>query len=367
MGNKLFKNKKMIDSTIIILFFSIVVIILLYIQLNQNRKNKNNSDNDISEIIKQNSELNITIKSLSDLFNGNHDRLKNSIEDIKDKINQQVQKELSESREKTHEDLTKLSERLAVIDNAQKNITDLSNNVIDLQGILSNKQQRGAFGQGRMESIISDALPNDFYSFQYTLSNSKRPDCIIKMPNTDELLVIDSKFPLESFNDLRAAKTSIDKKNASSKIKTDVTKHINDISEKYKIPGEVRDPLLMFIPSESVCADLYENFDDLFQKAYKLGIIIVSPNTLMLSVQTLQTLIRDAQMQKQIGIIKAEVGKILMDVDRLGIRVEDLQKHFNLANKDIENIVASSKKITSSGRKIQVLESNNSQETIEKN
>ena len=154
-------------------------------------------------------------------------------------------------------------------------------------------------------------------------------------------------------------------------IKEGITKvawvDINDISEKYKIPGEVRDPLLMFIPSESVCADLYENFDDLFQKAYKLGIIIVSPNTLMLSVQTLQTLIRDAQMQKQIGIIKTEVGKILMDVDRLGIRVEDLQKHFNLANKDIENIVASSKKITSSGRKIQVLESNNSQETIEKN
>jgi DNA recombination protein RmuC len=357
----------MIDSTLIIMFFLIVLITILYIQLNQNRKNKNNTDNEISEIIKQNAELNGTIKVLTDLFNGNHDRLKNSIEDIKDKINQQVQKELSESREKTHEDLTKLSERLAIIDNAQKNITDLSNNVIDLQGILSNKQQRGAFGQGRMESIIADALPNKFYSFQYTLSNSKRPDCIIKMPNSDEILVIDSKFPLESFNELRNAKTSNDEKIAHSKIKTDITKHITDISEKYKIPGEVREPLLMFIPSESVYADLYENFDGLIQKAYKLGVIIVSPNTLMLSVQTLQTLIRDAQMQTQISIIKTEVGKILIDVDRLGLRVQDLQKHFNLANKDIEKIVSSSNKISRSGRKLEKFENTaNSQEVIDK-
>jgi len=207
-----------------------------------------------------------------------------------------------------------------------------------------------------MESIIADALPNNLFSFQHTLTNGKRPDSIIRMPNSNEVIVIDSKFPLESFDQLRSAKSSEEKKKANSQIKIDVLKHVNDIADKYKIPGEVREPLVMFIPSESIYADLYENFEDIIQKAYRTGITIVSPNTLMLTVQTLQTLIRDAHMQKQLGIIKSEVGNILLDVERLTNRVQDLQKHFNLANKDIENIVISSKKIATSGRKIDSIE-----------
>ena len=349
----------MFDITIIIILFILIVLLLLYIQFYQNRINKNKTDHKIGEVIKQNDELKATITTLSNLFSGNNDQLRNSMEDRMDKIKLQLKQGLSENTEKTNENLSKLSERLAIIDNAQKNITELSNNVVDLQDILSNKQQRGTFGQARMESIIADSLPNSLYSFQYTLSNSNRPDCIIRMPNSEELLVIDSKFPLESFNELREAKTDSEKKKAESKIKTDVSKHITAIADKYKIPGEVREPLFMFIPSEAIFADLYENFEEIFQKAYKQGIIIVSPNTLMLTVQTLQTLIRDAQMQKQVGIIKAEVGNILMDVERLGLRVTDLQKHFNLANQDIEKIVTSSKKISSSGRKLDSLETEN--------
>ena len=346
----------MLDTTLIILIILAISTILIFLLLIQNKKNSRASVNEIAELLKQNNELDLKIKSLADLFNGNHDRLRSSIDEVKDKINQKVQEELKESREKTHADLTKLSERLAVIDNAQKNITDLSNNVIDLQGILSNKQQRGAFGQARMESIIADALPNNLFSFQHTLTNGKRPDSIIRMPNSNEVIVIDSKFPLESFDQLRSAKSSEEKKKANSQIKIDVLKHVNDIADKYKIPGEVREPLVMFIPSESIYADLYENFEDIIQKAYRTGITIVSPNTLMLTVQTLQTLIRDAHMQKQLGIIKSEVGNILLDVERLTNRVQDLQKHFNLANKDIENIVISSKKIATSGRKIDSIE-----------
>tara|TARA_Y100000817_G_scaffold168289_1_gene131531 strand:+ start:27 stop:1109 length:1083 start_codon:yes stop_codon:yes gene_type:complete len=346
----------MTEIIIITLLLLTIFLIALYVMLSQNKRSHNSSETEISELIKQNNELDLKIRTLTDLFNGNHDRLNNSINEVKDKINEKVQEELKQSREKTHEDLTKLSERLAVIDNAQKNITDLSNNVIDLQGILSNKQQRGAFGQARMESIIADSLPSALYSFQYTLSNSKRPDCIIRMPNSDELVVIDSKFPLESFDELRSSKTTEDKKKASAKIKVDVSKHVNDIAEKYKIPGEVREPLIMFIPSESVYADLYESFGDLIQKSYRSGITIVSPNTLMLTVQTLQTLIRDAQMQKQLGIIKTEVGNVLIDIERLNSRVQDLQKHFNLASQDIEKITVSSKKIVTSGRKLNVLE-----------
>ena len=346
----------MTQITIITLLLVSTLMIALYILFVQNKKNNRSSETEITELLKQNNELDSKIRSLTDLFNGNHDRLNNSINEVKDKINEKVQEELKQSREKTHEDLTKLSERLAIIDNAQKNITDLSNNVIDLQGILSNKQQRGAFGQARMESIIADSLPNGLYSFQHTLSNSKRPDCIIRLPNSDELIVIDSKFPLESFEELRSTKTADDKKKAFAKIKVDVLKHVTDIAEKYKIPGEVREPLIMFIPSESIYADLYENFGDLIQKSYRTGITIVSPNTLMLTVQTLQTLIRDAQMQKQLGIIKTEVGNILIDVERLNNRVQDLQKHFNLASNDIEKIVVSSKKIATSGRRLDVLE-----------
>jgi DNA recombination protein RmuC len=351
----------MLNDQLVVINLLIILVIIIVIAgvfyLNILKKNKDNDiKGQISLITDLHNELTGRLMALADTSSGNHENLKNSFDQRIDQMMTKLSQNLSENSNKTGENLTKLNERLAVIDNAQKNITELSSKVVSLQDILSNKQERGAYGQGRMEAIIVDSLPFKSYSFQFTLTNGKRPDCIIRMPDSNEVLVIDSKFPLESFTALKSANNSLDIKTAESRIRIDISKHLTDISEKYTIPGEVRDPLMMFVPSESIYADLYEQFSDLIQKAYKLKIIIVSPNMMMLTVQTMQSLIRDNQMQDQANVIRSEVSKMISDVERLSIRVSGLQKHFNLANQDLEKIAISSDKITSSGRKLESLE-----------
>ena len=175
---------------------------------------------------------------------------------------------MTTTRQHTVDSLSKLNERLAVIDGAQKNITDLASQVTSLQSVLSNKQQRGAFGQGRMEIIIQDGLPKGCYEFQFTLSNRSRPDCAIFLPD-QRPLVIDAKFPLEAVTALREAKTDDERKLAAARMRTDIGKHVADIADKYLIPGETQDLALMFVPSESVYAELHDGFDDLVQKAFR--------------------------------------------------------------------------------------------------
>lgn len=259
---------------------------------------------------------------------------------------------LHENNERTGEQLRVLHERLAVIDTAQKNLTELSTQMVGLQDILANKQTRGAFGQAQMEAVIADRLPASAYAFQPTLSNGTRPDCIIKMPDGGLDIVIDAKFPLEAFTAYREASDAAEKKAASQQLRADMGKHIKDISEKYLIAGETQETALMFVPSESIYADLHEQFDDVVQKAYRARVMIVSPTMLMLAVQTLQTLFRDSQMREQAGLIQQEVGRMMDDVHRLRDRVLALQKHFGMANKDIDLILTSSEKVTKRALKI---------------
>ncbi len=259
---------------------------------------------------------------------------------------------LHENNERTGQHLRNLHERLAVIDTAQKNLTDLSTQMVGLQDILANKQTRGAFGQAQMEAVIADRLPASAYAFQPTLSNGTRPDCIVKMPDGGLDIVIDAKFPLEAFTAFREATEASDVKLASQQLRGDMGKHIKDISEKYLIPGETQETAMMFVPSESIYADLHEKFDDVVQKAYRARVMIVSPTMLMLAVQTLQTLFRDSQMREQAGVIQQEVGRMMDDVHRLRDRVLALQKHFGMANKDIDLILTSSEKVTKRALKI---------------
>ena len=259
---------------------------------------------------------------------------------------------LHENNERTGEHLRILHERLAVIDTAQRNLTELSTQMVGLQDILANKQTRGAFGQAQMEAVIADRLPASAYAFQPTLSNGSRPDCIVKMPDGGLDIVIDAKFPLEAFTAFREAKDPQETKLASQQLRGDMGKHIKDISEKYLIPGETQETALMFVPSESIYADLHEQFDDVVQKAYRARVMIVSPTMLMLAVQTLQTLFRDSQMREQAGLIQQEVGRMMDDVHRLRDRVLALQKHFGMANKDIDMILTSSDKVTKRALKI---------------
>ncbi|HEY4125694.1 MAG TPA: DNA recombination protein RmuC, partial [Rhizomicrobium sp.] len=209
--------------------------------------------------------------------------LQRALSERMDALNQRLGESLNASAQKTAESLGGIQTRLTVIDEAQKNITALSGQVVSLQEVLSNKQSRGAFGQAQMEEIVRDGLPPTLYEFQATLSNGNRPDCIIRLPNSPGVLVIDSKFPLECFTALRGEG---ERKQAEARVRSDLAKHIKDISEKYLIPGEVQNPAIMFVPSESIYAELHDGFDDVIQRAHRAGVMVVSPNILMLAINT---------------------------------------------------------------------------------
>ncbi len=282
--------------------------------------------------------------------------LTSAIHERLDRVSHNLGTNMEETARRTSENLARLNERLSVIDTAQRNITELSSRVVSLQDVLANKQQRGAFGQLRMEAIIQDGLPRDAYDFQATLSNGKRPDCIIRMPGAQGGVVVDAKFPLEGFEALRTAHEDGARKEARKLIQTHVGKHIDDIATKYSIPGETQDTMLMFVPSESIYAELHETFPDILQKAHRARVVIVSPNMLMLAVQTMQAIMKDVRMREQAGIIQREVGVLMVDVNRLKERVLDFQRHFGLLGGDVEKIITSMDKIASRGRKIENLE-----------
>lgn len=262
---------------------------------------------------------------------------------------------LSESERRTWESLSTLNERLALIDEANRSLSELSSEVGSLHGVLANKQARGAFGQMRMETIVRDALPAGAYDFQPTLSNGKRPDCVIRLPNA-EPLVVDSKFPLEGFEALRVAQSAEETKLACAAIREAVGRHVAAIEEKYLIPGETQETALMFVPSESICADLYEKFPDLVQGAHRARVMIVSPNTFMLAVQTVQSLLKDAKMRDHADIIQREVGLLIADVAQLVERVSDLDRHFALAGKSLEKVSASTTKILARRDRLNILD-----------
>ncbi len=273
-----------------------------------------------------------------------------------DRMTHRVGSDLNETARKTTDSIAKLNERLAVIDTAQKNITELSSNMVSLQEILANKQARGAFGQIRMEAIVKDGLPQGAYTFQATLSNRTRPDCLLHMPNGQPGVVIDSKFPLEGFEAYRTARRDEEKKEAARRVRVDVSRHVDAMAERYFIVGETQDTAILFVPSETIYADLAEHFSDLVQKAHRARIVICAPNMLMLAVQTMQAILKDVKMREQAHLIQREVTKLMDDVGRLRDRVLNLQRHFGQAHTDIDEILTSSDKIASRGRKIESLE-----------
>src|SRR5262245_13709801 len=295
-----------------------------------------------------------TMGRLSMLAGGQAD-LQRAVHERLDSVTHHLGQSMTATRQHTVESLARLNERLAVIDGAQRNITDLASQVTSLQAVLSNKQQRGAFGQARMENVIQDSLPKDCYEFQCSLSNRSRPDCAIFLPD-QRPLIIDSKFPLEAVSALRQAKTDEERRVAAARIRGDVGRHVADIAEKYLIPGETQDLALMFVPSESVYAELHESFDDLVQKAFRSRVVIVSPSLLMLAVHVIQSIRRDARMREAADQIHAEVGHLMDDLKRLHERVLRLQQHFGQANEDIRQILISAEKVERRGTRIREVE-----------
>jgi DNA recombination protein RmuC len=282
-------------------------------------------------------------------------QLQHAVNERLDSVSHRLGDSLEKTKLSTTENLQKLNERLAVIDSAQKNITELATQVTSLQSVLSNKQSRGAFGQGRMEIIVRDGLPRDCYAFQHTLTNKMRPDCVVFLPD-HRPLIIDAKFPLEAITAYRDAKTDDERKAAASRLRADIGKHVADIAAKYLIPGETQELAFMFVPSESVYAELHEDFDDVVQKAFRAKVVIVSPSLLMLAIQLVRQNRKDARMQQAAGKIQTEVGKLVDDVERLYDRIIALQKHFGQANDDVRLIVTSAEKVKNRGASIAEVE-----------
>jgi len=263
---------------------------------------------------------------------------------------------LTQHTEKTGETLKGLHERLAVIDSAQKNITDLSQQMVGLQDILSNKQARGAFGEIQLHDLVTGALPPTAYEFQATLSNGKRADCLLKLPNPPGSIAIDSKFPLESYEKLRAAGDDAAKAQAGREFSVAVRKHVLDIAERYIVAGETAESALMFLPSEAIYAELHANFRNVVEESFKRRVWIVSPTTLMATLTTVRAVLKDALMREQAGVIQQEVIRLLEDVGRLDKRVDSLEGHFGQAQKDIREIRVSADKVVKRGAKIDELQ-----------
>jgi DNA recombination protein RmuC len=268
----------------------------------------------------------------------------------------EVQNKMGESLQgsatKTARSLGELQQRLETIDKAQENIEKLSGNVLSLQDILSNKQTRGAFGEIQLNDIVSKALPSDSYSFQATLSNGKRADCLLKLPNPPGSIVIDSKFPLEAYENLRNAENDNQLVEAKRMMKTSVRAHIKSISEKYIIEGETAESAMMFLPSEAVYAELHANFSEIVREGFEAKVWIVSPTTCMATLNTMRAILKDARMREQAGAIRTELSLLFKDVERLCDRVTNLDRHFVMASKDIEEIKISAKRSGNRARKL---------------
>jgi len=310
----------------------------------------------MAEILKAQAEMQGRMQTMAEVFGSRQAELNQSIRERLDGMTHRIGQTMTEQTRSTHENLAKLQERLAVIDTAQNNIQSLAGQVVQLQAILANKQTRGAFGQSRMEAIIADGLPQGAYEFQATLSNSTRPDCLVRMPNNAPSLVIDAKFPLEAWNSMRETEQPEARKAAVAQFRRDMEVHIKDVSDKYLIPGETQDTAFLFVPSESIFADIHEHFEALIQRAHRARVVIVSPSLLMLSIQVIQAILKDARMREQAHVIQGEVIRLMEDVGRLDERVRKLQTHFVQANKDIDDILVSSNKVTRRGAKIEALE-----------
>ncbi|MET0747548.1 MAG: DNA recombination protein RmuC [Rhizobium sp.] len=341
----------------------VVVVVILLVRSTGSRRDTEDTDyraaeaeQRMAEMLRLQAEMQGRLATMTEVFGSRQAEFNHAVNQRLDGMSHRVTSTLNEQTKSTHENLQKLQERLGVIDAAQTNIQSLAKDVVGLQAILSNKQTRGAFGQARMETIVADGLPFGAYGFQQTLSNSSRPDCIIHMPNGLPPLVVDAKFPLEAWNAIRASTSPEMVRIAGQQFRRDMEVHIRDISEKYLIQGETQDTAFLFVPSESIFAEIHEKFEGIVQKAHRAQIVIVSPSLLMLSIQVIQSVLKDQRMREQAHLIQGEVALLMGDLARLDERVAKLQGHFSAAQKDVEMIATSSDKLAKRGQKIEALD-----------
>ena len=355
----------MTDSVLTVLFaaFAVAGLAALGVVLWRSRRPADPKAAMVAELLQAQRDGAARLETMIKMLADRQSQVQLAVNERLDSVSHRLGDSLQKTTQHTAENLHKLHERLTIIDSAQKNIAALATEVTSLQGVLANKQSRGAFGQLRMEAIIQDGLPKGAYEFQRTLSNRTRPDCCVFLPDKRPM-AIDAKFPLEAVTAHREAKSEDERKAAAQRLRADIGKHIADIADKYLIPGETYEVALMFVPSESVYAELYDGFDDLFQRAYRARVVIVSPSLLTLAIQMVQQIQKDARMREAADQIRDEVARLVKDVGLLGERVRKLQTHFNQASEDIRQAIVSIGKIETHGERIQQVELQTDQHAI---
>lgn len=302
-------------------------------------------------------QMNHSFKQHSSALTSHLQMLTEEIRNHLQNLTQQVNHKLTEGFEKTSSTFVDVVKRLTIIDEAQKKITELSTHVVNLQDILVDKRARGAFGEVQLASLVSNMIPSAHYQMQYTLSNQKRADCILFLPEPSGNVVIDAKFPLETYQKLINTETlSVERKSLQQQFRQDIQKHIKDISEKYIIANETTDGAMMFIPAESIFAEIHANYPELIALAQKLKVWLVSPSTLMAVLTTAKAVLKDDATRKQVHIIQKHLHALAEDFQRFEKRMDKLSKHIDLAHQDVNEVNTSAKKITSRFQKIEAVE-----------
>lgn len=313
-------------------------------------------EQNLAIVSRSSAELAGRMQAMTEVIGGRQADLARLVSERLDSVGSRLGQGLDASSKETSQNLGRLNERLAVIDAAQSRLTALSEQMLELKDVLANKQARGAFGQGRMEAIIRDALPASAYEFQHTLSNRTRPDCCIRLPGDDRMIVVDAKFPLEAFAALKAAETDSEADRAAARVRADVGKHIKDIAERYLLAGETQEVAMLFVPSESLYAEINERFADLVARAHRLRVIIVSPSLLMMAVQVLQAIVRDMRVREQAHVIQSETRLLVEDVRRLHERIGKLGRHFTQVGEDVAAVMTSADKVLKRGDRIDAMD-----------
>jgi DNA recombination protein RmuC len=355
-------------TDVVIAFAAVTLLLLLIITIVVARSGKrgaeeasvqaeraNELEQRLNEMLRAQAEASGRVDAMAQALAGRQADMARAVNERLDSVTHRVGQSMESSTRNTMDSLRVLHERLGIIDNAHKNLTDLTTQVTTLRDVLANKQARGAFGQARMEAIVQDGMPKGSFEFQFTLSTGKRPDCVVFLPD-QRPLCIDAKFPLEAMTALHDARTDEERKYASQRLRNDVLKHVADIAEKYLIPGETQDTALMFVPSESIYAEIHDGFDDVIQKAYRARVVLVSPSLLMLAIQVMQQILKDARIRDAADQIRNEVMHLGDDLTRLRDRVLKLQKHFGDVNEDIRQVLISADKIEKRAGRIEELD-----------
>lgn len=271
-------------------------------------------------------------------------------------IGGKVNERLDEGFKKTNETFVSVMARLATIDEAQKKIDGLTTNVVSLQELLGDKRSRGAFGEVQLEGLVRNILSPQAYEMQYTLPNGTRADCVLKLPEPTGMVAVDSKFPLENYHRMFDAASPAERLVAEKQFKADIKKHVDDIGSKYIIPEITSDGAVMFIPAEAVFAEIHAHHSDVVDYAMQRRVWIVSPTTLMAVLNTARAVMKDVETRKQVHIIKDELGKLGKDFGRFDERMKKLAEHIRQANKDVDDVQISSRKITEQFAKIERVE-----------